>query len=192
MGICASKPLKPNPYAPESLEPSTTPGVVSKDEAEGSGKHLPIFPFYSPNSTHYLSSKKSPTLWSASSTPQRFFKRSFLPPSLAKHIKALLARRQGKKVAAIPEGVDEEAAAGGLDKSFESSKQFTSRYEVGEEVGRGHFGYTCSAWFKKPMPKGKEEFTATHSPLEEKGNMSRGLPDNVLWVGTFLLLSQLK
>ena len=71
-------------------------------------------------------------------------------------------------------------------------KQFTSRYEVGEEVGRGHFGYTCSAWFKKPMPKGKEEFTATHSPLEEKGNMSRGPPDNVLWVGTFLLLSQLK
>ena len=69
---------------------------------------------------------------------------------------------------AILEGEDEEAAVGGLDKSSEFSRQFTSRYEVGE-VGRRHFGYTYSAWFKKPMPEAKEEFTATHSPLEERG-----------------------
>lgn len=158
MGICASKPPKPNPYAPESLEPSATPGAVSKDEAEGPGKRSPFFPFYSPSPAHYLFSKKSPAVRSASSTPRRFFKRPFPPPSPAKHIKAVLARRQGKKAAAIPEGEgeEEEAAAGGLDKSFGFSKQFTSKYEVGEEVGRGHFGYTCSARFKKGERKGQQ------------------------------------
>ncbi|KAJ9704971.1 hypothetical protein PVL29_003155 [Vitis rotundifolia] len=158
MGICASKPPKRNPYALEPLEPSATPGGVSKDEAEGPGKRSPIFPFYSPSPAHYLFSKKSPAVRSASSTPRRFFKRPFPPPSPAKHIKAVLARRQGKKAAAIPEGEgeEEEAAAGGLDKSFGFSKQFTSRYEVGEEVGRGHFGYTCSARFKKGERKGQQ------------------------------------
>ena len=158
MGICTSKPPKPNPYAPESLEPSATPGAAAKDEAEGPGKRSPIFPFYSPSPAHYLFSKKSPAVRSASSTPRRFFKRPFPPPSPAKHIKAVLARRQGKKAAAIPEGEgeEEEAAAGSLDKSFGFSKQFTSRYEVGEEVGRGHFGYTCSARFKKGEHKGQQ------------------------------------
>ena len=31
-----------------------------------------------------------------------------------------------------------------------------SRLEVGEEVGRGHFGYTCSARFKKGELKGQQ------------------------------------
>ena len=37
----------------------------------------------------------------------------------------------------------------GLDKRFGFSKEFQSRMELGEEIGRGHFGYTCSAKFKK-------------------------------------------
>ena len=62
----------------------------------------------------------------------------------------MLARWQGKKVTATLEGeAEEETTTGGLDNSFGFSKQFINRYEVGEEVGRGHFGYTCSTRFKK-------------------------------------------
>lgn len=43
-----------------------------------------------------------------------------------------------------------------LDKRFGFSKEFTSRLEVGQEVGRGHFGYTCSARFKKGEFKGQQ------------------------------------
>lgn len=57
--------------------------------------------------------------------------------------------------APIPEGsVDEEVT--GLDKSFGFSKHFANKYELGEEVGRGHFGYTCSAKIKKGELKGQQ------------------------------------
>jgi len=71
----------------------------------------------------------------------------------------VLARRQGKKAAAAAiseEGEDGGGAAADLDKRFGFSKEFTSRLEVGEEVGRGHFGYTCSARFKKGELKGQQ------------------------------------
>ena len=55
--------------------------------------------------------------------------------------------------ASIPEGSEVEL---GLDKSFGFLKQFFSKYELGEEVGRGHFGYTCSAKVKKGELKGEE------------------------------------
>lgn len=56
--------------------------------------------------------------------------------------------------AAIPEDEEEEEVV--LDKRFGFSKEFTSRLEVGVEVGRGHFGYTCSATFKKGEHKGQQ------------------------------------
>lgn len=69
----------------------------------------------------------------------------------------MLARRQGKKAAtAIPEEGEEDAGAADLDKRFGFSKEFSSRLEIGEEVGRGHFGYTCSATFKKGEHKGQQ------------------------------------
>jgi serine/threonine protein kinase len=43
-----------------------------------------------------------------------------------------------------------------LDKGFGFSNQLTSKYEIGEEVGRGHFGYTCSATAKKGDIKGQK------------------------------------
>ncbi|KAL1534682.1 CDPK-related protein kinase-like isoform X1 [Salvia divinorum] len=70
------------------------------------------------------------------------------PPSPAKHLMAALLRRHASvkpNAAEIPEG-EEEA---GLNKSFGLSKKFTSKFEIGEVVGRGHFGYTCSAIAKK-------------------------------------------
>lgn len=88
-------------------------------------------------------------------TPRRFFRRPFPPPSPAKHIRASLAKRLGggkPKEGPIPEEREGAAAAGegaGLDKSFGYSKNFGGKYELGKEVGRGHFGHTCSARGKK-------------------------------------------
>ncbi|KAI4327477.1 hypothetical protein L6164_019932 [Bauhinia variegata] len=126
------------------------------------GKKSPFFPFYSPSPAHYLFSKKSPARSpanvSSNSTPKRFFKRPFPPPSPAKHIRAVLARRHGSvkpNEATIPEGSEAEVVTG-LDKSFGFSKHFGNKYELGDEVGRGHFGYTCAAKFKKGELKGQQ------------------------------------
>ncbi|XP_027345639.1 CDPK-related kinase 5 isoform X1 [Abrus precatorius] len=171
MGVCTSKPQKPNPYALRETEadPTQVPKTPLSPHANNTrrkddviaGKQSPFFPFYSPSPAHFL--KKSPApaggSRSASSTPRRFFRRPFPPPSPAKHIRAVLARRQGKKAAAaIPEEAEEEGGgdAADLDKRFGFSKEFSSRLEVGEEVGRGHFGYTCSARFKKGELKGQQ------------------------------------
>ncbi|KAJ4977637.1 hypothetical protein NE237_008417 [Protea cynaroides] len=48
--------------------------------------------------------------------------------------------------ATIPEGSECEV---GLDKNFGYSKHILTKYELGEEVDRGHFGYTCSVKGKK-------------------------------------------
>ncbi|XP_009366623.2 CDPK-related kinase 3-like [Pyrus x bretschneideri] len=86
-----------------------------------------------------------------SSTPGRFFRRRFAPPSPAKHIKASLAKRFGKpKASPIPEeGGAEPEPEQSLDKSFGYGKNFGAKYELGKEVGRGHFGHTCSGRGKK-------------------------------------------
>jgi hypothetical protein len=106
----------------------------------------------------------------ARSTPRRFFKRPFPPPSPAKHIKATLAKRLGggkPKEGTIPEeggvGAGAGAAVGAadsaeaerpLDKTFGFAKNFGAKYDLGKEVGRGHFGHTCSAVVKKGEYKG--------------------------------------
>ena len=87
----------------------------------------------------------------ARSTPRRFFKRPFPPPSPAKHIKASLAKRFGTmkpKEGSIPEEDGREAGQQ-LDKSFGYGKNFGAKYELGKEIGRGHFGHTCSAKGKR-------------------------------------------
>ncbi|XP_058730750.1 CDPK-related kinase 5-like [Vicia villosa] len=167
MGGCTSKPQKPNPYAVRETEadPTQIPKTPLSPVADGhgrkdkddvvAGKKSPFFPFYSPSPARFFKKSPSTPSRSTSSTPRRFFRRPFPPPSPAKHIRAVLARRQGKKeTAAIPE--DTEEGGGDLDKRFGFSKDFTSKLEVGEEVGRGHFGYTCSAKFKKGEHKGQQ------------------------------------
>lgn len=164
MGACTSKPPnKPNPFAPkDSLEILPPPETPNPQKDNNEVKKSPFFPFYSPSPARYFLSKKSPARQSSgsksgNSTPARLFKRPFPPPSPAKHIKALLLRLHGSvkpNAAAIPEGEETEGA--NLDKSFGFSKQFKSKYEVGDEVGRGHFGYTCSAIAKKGELKGQQ------------------------------------
>lgn len=153
MGLCHGKPTEPpkspseNPVIPtENNEPTTNLST---------GK-TPKFSFYSPSPLRNIF--KSPANSSSvNSTPLRFFKRPFPPPSPAKHIKALLARRHGSvkpNEATIPEG--SECEIEGLDKNFGFSKNFAGHYTIGEEVGRGHFGYTCSAVGKKGALKGQD------------------------------------
>lgn len=165
MGICTSKPpVEHNHAAWDDNEQSTSSRNPRKSaptplNLKSSVPQSPLFPFYSPSpgpspANPYLI--KSPA--ASASTPHRLLKRPFPPPSPAKHIRAVLARRQGKKkaaaTAAIPEDEEEEVTE--LDKRFGFSKDLTSRLEIGEEVGRGHFGYTCSARFKKGEFKGQQ------------------------------------
>ncbi|XXG50644.1 hypothetical protein AAC387_Pa02g4612 [Persea americana] len=149
MGLCHGKETRNlqnqtgNPAIPCSIEPA-----VNSDTTKPSK-----FPFYSPSPLPNAF-KNSPANSSVNSTPLRIFKRPFPPPSPAKHIRALLARRHGSvkpNEAAIPE--DKEL---GLNKCFGFSKHFLTKYELGEEIGHGHFGFTCSAKAKKGELKGQE------------------------------------
>ncbi|XP_066317470.1 calcium/calmodulin-dependent serine/threonine-protein kinase 1-like [Miscanthus floridulus] len=97
----------------------------------------------------------APTPATSASTPRQFFRRSFPPPSLAKHIKESLARwpprrrcpgcpswsqsrSTGPEAPAAPVRWSRE-----LDKSFGYDRHFAAKYELGKEVGCGHFGHTC-------------------------------------------------
>ncbi|KAG2687391.1 hypothetical protein I3843_09G049600 [Carya illinoinensis] len=151
MGLCHGKPIDHPETKPEK---PIIPGENEPVPHSKTGKPS-NFPFYSPSPLPSLF-RNSPAISSVSSTPLRIFKRPFPPPSPAKHIRALLARRHGSvkpNEASIPEGSECEIA---LDKNFGFSKQFVAHYELGEEVGRGHFGYTCSAKAKKGSLKGQD------------------------------------
>jgi len=51
------------------------------------------------------------------------------------------------------------AGAGGvereLDKSFGYDRHFAAKYELGKEVGRGHFGHTCLVRARKGDMRGQ-------------------------------------
>ncbi|KAG6476920.1 hypothetical protein ZIOFF_066168 [Zingiber officinale] len=151
MGICHGKQIQNPEFQEEDGLPALDigqPTPVPRTPQQGK------FPFCSPSPLPG-SYKNSPAN-SSVRTPLMFLKRPFPPPSPAKHIRALLARRHGSvkpNEASIPEGSEVEV---GLDKSFGFSKQFFSKFELADEVGRGHFGYTCAAKVKKGDMKGEE------------------------------------
>ncbi|XP_048320976.1 CDPK-related kinase 7 isoform X2 [Ziziphus jujuba] len=151
MGLCHGKPIEnPHTQSQNNIIHNENEAAPNSQTSKSSN-----FPFYSPSPLPSLF-KNSPANSSVSSTPLRIFKRPFPPPSPAKHIRSLLARRHGSikpNEASIPEGSECEV---GLDKNFGFSKQFLVHYELGEEVGRGHFGYTCSAKGKKGNLKGQD------------------------------------
>ncbi|XP_058738796.1 CDPK-related kinase 3 [Vicia villosa] len=124
--------------------PVTIPSV--KTTPARSSSHASPWPSPYP---HGVNPSPSPA---RTSTPRRFFRRPFPPPSPAKHIRESLAKRLGKgkpKEGPIPEERGVEVDSQSLDKSFGYSKNFGAKYELGKEVGRGHFGHTCSARAKK-------------------------------------------
>ncbi|XP_010479393.1 PREDICTED: CDPK-related kinase 8-like [Camelina sativa] len=179
MGGCTSKPStssgRPNPFTPGNEYPQiddfapTHPGKSPLPTAPAA-KASPFFPFYTPSPARHRRNKSRDVgdgsergeSKSLTSTPLRQLRRAFHPPSPAKHIRAAIRRRRGKKESALPAAqqtaknpTQEEEEELGLDKRFGFSKDFQSRVELGEEIGRGHFGYTCSAKFKKGELKGQ-------------------------------------
>ncbi|KAL0719180.1 hypothetical protein Bca4012_068504 [Brassica carinata] len=171
MGGCTSKPstsVKPNPYAPKDSLPQndeSTPAHHGKSPARTSAaaKASPFFPFYTPSPAKHRRNRSCDgggggESKSVTSTPLRHLARAFHPPSPAKHIRDALRRRKGKKEVTLPSKSEEEEEREevGLDKRFGFAKDFKSRMELGEEIGRGHFGYTCSAKFKKGELKDHE------------------------------------
>ncbi|KAJ6686379.1 CDPK-RELATED KINASE 3 [Salix purpurea] len=145
----------------QTLLPSSTPrnGVrsVKNTPARSSSTHPSPWPSPYPQgvAASPLPGGVSPSPARAS-TPRRFLRRPFPPPSPAKHIAASLVKRLGgrgkPKEGPIPEhgGVEaEQQQEQSLDKSFGYSKNFGAKYELGKEIGRGHFGHTCSARVKK-------------------------------------------
>ncbi|KAH0922170.1 hypothetical protein HID58_022188 [Brassica napus] len=166
MGHCYSRNIStvedkdgdvPNGVA--QLQNNHRTSVPSSPVASGSTEANPytISPFQSP-----LPAGVAP---SPARTPGRKFKWPFPPPSPAKPILAALRRRRGTapqpRDGPIPEESEEDdhGTAGGsgerLDKNFGFSKHFEGKYELGKEVGRGHFGHTCSAKAKKGKIKGQ-------------------------------------
>nr|XP_043616706.1 CDPK-related kinase 4 [Erigeron canadensis] len=89
---------------------------------------------------------------SPAGTPRRVFKWPFPPPSPAKPIMSVIRKKRNGKPATVPENEKKEKESF-LDKSFGFGKNFKSKYELGKEVGKGHFGHTCIAKCKKGAMK---------------------------------------
>ncbi|KAM7463629.1 hypothetical protein LguiA_031750 [Lonicera macranthoides] len=137
---------------------------VVKDDTAGVGNRTQPLPLPEVRSSEETPSHSSASPWqsrypdgvspSPSMTPKRKFKWPFPPPSPAKPIMAFILKRQGikrSKEGTINEGEGEGGAP--LDKTFGYPKNFRAKYELGKEVGRGHFGHTCWAKGKKGQLK---------------------------------------
>lgn len=91
-------------------------------------------------------------------TPRRKFRWPLPPPSPARPIMSAIMRRRGPvrpKEGPIAEAPEEDNEEPRLDKTFGYPKNFGAKFELGGEVGRGHFGHTCRAKGKKGELKGQ-------------------------------------
>lgn len=168
MGHCCSKNVSvvhtngnkgfgdPGTEAPGSLPVSSSGAGDSR-----SGKATPLHSFSASPFPSPLPAGVAPSpSRTPGRTPGRKFRWPLPPPSPAKPIMSAILRRRGPERA--PEGptpIPEEEGEGdrerGLDKSFGYGKNFGARFELGKEVGRGHFGHTCWAKGKKGELKGQ-------------------------------------
>ncbi|MBA0736731.1 hypothetical protein Gogos_010239, partial [Gossypium gossypioides] len=150
MGHCCSKNVSVNNEStstvnqsqPRPVPASATPSVETNSYA--------VSPFASP-----LPAGVAPSP-SPARTPGRKFRWPLPPPSPAKPIMAAIMRRKGSNKAAPMEGtIPEDGEGAVLDKNFGYGKNLGAKFELGKEVGRGHFGHTCWAKGKKGELKGK-------------------------------------
>ncbi|OMO64230.1 hypothetical protein CCACVL1_21901 [Corchorus capsularis] len=82
-------------------------------------------------------------------TPRRCYWRPFQPPSLAKHIKALLKQLCGEpKLGSISKDGGSELLEA-LDKNFGYRKNFRAKYRLVQKLGIGYSGHVFSARGKK-------------------------------------------
>nr|AFP55594.1 serine/threonine protein kinase [Rosa rugosa] len=168
MGHCCSKSAAvsvannnhdhPTPAAAVSVQQSKHPPVPPSPVAAGDVKNTPSHSFTASPFPSPLPAGVAP---SPARTPGRKFRWPLPPPSPAKPIMAAFRRRREAKPkdGPIPEENNhqggEEEGERGLDKSFGYGKNFGAKFELGKEVGRGHFGHTCSAKGKKGELKGQ-------------------------------------
>ncbi|KAL5567688.1 hypothetical protein UlMin_024263 [Ulmus minor] len=141
---------------------SNAPAIGSGAGGSHSGKNTPAYSFSSSPFQSPLPAGVAPSpARTPGRTPGRKFRWPLPPPSPAKPIMSALLRRQGKaprpKDGPIPEeqNGDEGGRERALDKSFGYGKNFGAKFELGKEVGRGHFGHTCWAKGKKGELKGQ-------------------------------------
>ncbi|CAI9272545.1 unnamed protein product [Lactuca saligna] len=149
MGACSSKHedtqlpvIKRNNCT--DMEQST-----KKNDPNVARKRWSFLALYTRGPAYYFFSRKSSspaTNGKTNPTVRRFFRRAFQPLTRAQHMKAVLARRHG-------EGKEGNVR---LNKSFGFSKHIRHKCEIGEEVGKGHFGHTHRAKFKKGKHKGQQ------------------------------------
>ncbi|CAM6090086.1 unnamed protein product [Calypogeia fissa] len=145
---------------PPVKQPEPKPEPKPKVRNNGYGGFSPFHPKFSSGSTSPLPNASPLPNYAASpapSTPRRLFRKPFPPPSPAKHIQSSLAKRHGTQKKPTAEGVVTEATEveKPLDKAFGYGKNFSAKYELGHEVGRGHFGHTCLAKVRKGELKGQ-------------------------------------
>ncbi|GAB2293926.1 CDPK- kinase 4 [Dionaea muscipula] len=165
MGHCCSKNASVvkddnnvNADAGAAPPPSTAPATaVSEAAPSTSGRQTPA-------QSPWMSPYPAGIMPSPARTPMRKLRWPFPPPSPARPIMAAIRRRQGgrkPKEGTVQEADGEAEQAGeresqrGLDKNFGFPRNFEAKYEVGKEVGRGHFGHTCWAKGKKGEVKGQ-------------------------------------
>ncbi|KAG2708580.1 hypothetical protein I3760_05G200500 [Carya illinoinensis] len=134
-----------------------SPSGNSESGDARSGKPTPAHSF---STSPFQSPLPAGVAPSPARTPGRKFRWPLPPPSPAKPIMAAIMRRRGpSKPADGPTPIPEEGGDGEgerrLDKSFGYAKNFGAKYELGKEVGRGHFGHTCWAKGKKGELKGQ-------------------------------------
>ncbi|KAL6503942.1 CDPK-related kinase 6 [Orobanche gracilis] len=159
MGHCCSKNVTvavdkedPNSAAadPRRQTPASgshTPSATANGAARAPSQSFAASPWQSPYPAGIAPSP------SPARTPGRKFRWPLPPPSPAKPIMSAFFKRQpaAQPTRPIPEEASASAAGseGQLDKSFGYSSNFAAKYELGKEVGRGHFGHTCCAKVKK-------------------------------------------
>ncbi|KAF5947476.1 hypothetical protein HYC85_013433 [Camellia sinensis] len=158
MGHCCSKNVSasvvkddttvsaaPNHLAKPPLPAATPSGNGTVDVQ--SNKNTPAHSF---SASPWQSPYPAGVAPSPAMTPRRIFKWPFPPPSPAKPIMSAILKRQAPpKPAKGPIPEDDGGDGEVLDKSFGYPKNFAAKYELGKEVGRGHFGHTCCAKGKK-------------------------------------------
>lgn len=138
-----------------------SPAPVGSGSGSGDAHYGKNTPAYSFTASPFPSPLPAGVAPSPARTPGRKFRWPLPPPSPAKPIMAALLRRQGRaekpKEGPIPEERhgDEGERESALDKNFGYSKNFGAKFELGKEVGRGHFGHTCWAKGKKGELKGQ-------------------------------------
>ncbi|GAA0157387.1 non-receptor serine/threonine protein kinase [Lithospermum erythrorhizon] len=136
-------------------QPFSPPPLSATANGGSSSKNTPAHSFStSPWQSPYPSGiAPSP---SPAATPRRKFKWPFPPPSPAKPIMSAIMKRQAGKLKEGPIPEDSDEGGRNLDKSFGYGRNLGAKYELGKEVGRGHFGHTCWAKGKKGELKNQQ------------------------------------